>query len=95
MKNIIIGVAISAVSLAACNNGSDNFSAENKKMDDTTHVSIPSATEATTSANIDTKVDGAMKEMVSQYLQMKNALANDNGKEAANAGNAFVESMGG
>ena len=35
-----------------------------------------------------------MKEMVGQYLQMKNALANDNGKDAAAAGNAFVASMG-
>ena len=35
-----------------------------------------------------------MKEMVSQYLQIKNALANDNGRDAATAGNAFVKSMG-
>ena len=35
-----------------------------------------------------------MKEMVGQYLQIKNALANDNGKDAAAAGNAFVASMG-
>ena len=34
-----------------------------------------------------------MKEMVGQYLQMKNAPVNDNGKYAA-AGNAFVASMG-
>ena len=35
-----------------------------------------------------------MKEMVGQYLQMKNAPVNDNGKDAAAAGNAFVASMG-
>jgi hypothetical protein len=46
------------------------------------------------SSNSDTKVDGSMKEMVTQYLLMKNALANDNGKDAASAGKAFVESMG-
>ena len=94
MKNIIIGIAIIAISAAACNNGSNNASEKNKKMDDTTQVSNSSAKEATTSTNTDAKVDGSMQEMVSQYLQMKNALANDNGKDAASAGNAFVESMG-
>lgn len=94
MKNIIIGIAISAVSLAACNNGSDKSSEESKKINDTTQVSNPSVNEATTSAHTDAKLNGSMKEMVSQYLQMKNALANDNGKDAATAGNAFVESMG-
>ena len=74
--------------------GSNNTSEKNKNKDDTTQVNNSSAKEAGTSTNADTKVDGSMQEMVSQYLQMKNALANDNGKDAASAGNAFVESMG-
>ena len=64
------------------------------KMNDTTQVSNSTAKEAGTSNKPDAKVDGSMKEMVTQYLQMKNALANDNGKDAASAGKAFVESMG-
>jgi hypothetical protein len=36
----------------------------------------------------------SIKEIVSQYLQIKNGLANDNGKDAASAGKAFVESIG-
>ena len=94
MKNLIIGMAIIAISAVACNNGSTNTSEKSEKKDDTTQVNNSSAKEAGTSNMADAKVDGSMQEMVSQYLQMKNALANDNGKDAASAGNAFVESMG-
>ena len=52
------------------------------------------AKDATPPNNSTLKSDGAMTEMVTQYLQIKNALANDNGKDAASAGDAFVESMG-
>ena len=89
MKKIIIGISILAITATACNNNS-NISEKNEKKDDTTINN----TSSTKSDKPDAKVDGSMKEMVSQYLQMKNALANDNGKDAASAGNAFVESMG-
>lgn len=94
MKKIIFGIAVIAITAAACNNGTNNTSETNKKIEDTTPVSNSAATEVPASANVDTKSDGSMKEMVSQYLQMKNALANDNGTDAATAGKAFVESMG-
>ena len=92
MKNLIIGIAIATTTLAACNSGSNN-NAENKKMDDITKVDNSMAKDANTTNNATPKVDGAVQEMVTQYLQIKNALANDNGKDAASAGNAFVESM--
>ncbi len=94
MKKIIFGISVIAITAASCNSGNNNTSEANKKMDDTTQVSNSPATEVSASTNKDTKTDGSMKEMVAQYLQMKNALANDNGKDAATAGNAFVESMG-
>lgn len=94
MKNIIIGIAIIAITAASCNSGSNNATEKNINKDDTTQGNNTSAKESATSNNADAKVDGSMKEMVSQYLQMKNALANDNGKDAASAGNAFVASMG-
>lgn len=94
MKNIIIGIAIIAITAASCNSGSNNATEKNINKDDTTQGNNTSAKESATSNNADAKVDESMKEMVSQYLQMKNALANDNGKDAASAGNAFVESMG-
>jgi|SRR5665647_420686 len=91
MKNIIIGMALIAITAVSCNNGSDNTSAKNLNKDSTNHNNNSSVA---TSNNTNTNVAGSMQEMVSQYLQMKNALANDNGKDAASAGNAFVESMG-
>lgn len=94
MKNKIIGIAIIAITAAGCNNGSNDTTEKDKKMDDTTQVSNSPAKEGPTSTNADTKVDGSMQGMVSQYLKMKNALANDNGKDAASAGDAFLESMG-
>ena len=89
MKNIIIGIAIFAISLSACNGDNKTSEKEAIKNDTTQNNSS-----AMSSNKRDESVDGSMKEMVSQYLQMKNALANDNGKDAASAGNAFVESMG-
>ena len=86
MKKTIIGIAIIAITATSCNN-SGTTSADTKK-DDTTKVNHSMV------KNTESKVDGAMVEMVSQYLKIKNALTNDNGKEAANAANAFVESMG-
>ena len=85
MKKTIIGIAIIAITATSCNN-SGTTSADTKK-DDTTKVNHSMV------KNTESKVDGAMVEMVSQYLKIKNALTNDNGKEAANAANAFVESM--
>ena len=89
MKNIIIYVAIIAITTSACNRGS-NTSEKNEKKDDTT---VNSSSSTNSSNKTDTKVDGSMQEMVGQYLQIKNALANDNGNEAATAGKAFVASM--
>lgn len=87
----MLGLAVMAVTFLACNNNSKSATAENKKEDTT----IASTSSDSSSATLtDTKTAGSMDEMVSQYLQMKNALANDNGKEAAAAGNAFVASMG-
>lgn len=84
-------MALIAISAASCNSGSDNTSDKNIKSNDTSQVNNSSAA---TSNNTNTNVAGSMQEMVSQYLQMKNALANDNGNDAATAGNAFVQSMG-
>lgn len=94
MKNIIIGMALIAIAAASCNNGSNTTPDKNTNMDSINQVNNSSAKEPGSSTNTNTNVAGSMQEMVSQYLQMKNALANDNGKDAATAGNAFVESMG-
>ena len=89
MKKTIIGIAIFAISLPACN--SDNKTSEKEAIKNDTTQNNSSAM---SSNKRDESVDGSMREMVNQYLQIKNALANDNGKEAATAANAYVESMG-
>ena len=92
MKQIIIGIAIIAITAASCSSGGNNAT-ETKAKTDTSKMDNSMKQDAT-SNNADPKVDAAMQEMVSQYLRIKNALTNDNGKEAADAANAFVESMG-
>jgi hypothetical protein len=91
MKKIVFGIATIIITATACNT---NTSSEKNKTGDTTVVNNSTRKATDTTVITDTKVDGSMKEMVVQYLQMKNALANDNGNDAANAGKAFVVSMG-
>ncbi|MEO6584656.1 MAG: DUF3347 domain-containing protein [Ferruginibacter sp.] len=87
MKKTIFGIAILAISLSACNSDNKTSEKEETKNDTTQNNSSALAD------NKDESVNGSMHEMVTQYLQIKNALANDNGKDAATAGNAFVASM--
>lgn len=77
MKKIILGFALAAITLAACS----NKSTESK------------ANKAVMSTNSDEKNLSPINELVNQYLQIKNGLANDNGTDAATAGKAFVESI--
>ncbi|MCK9403994.1 MAG: DUF3347 domain-containing protein [Chitinophagaceae bacterium] len=87
MKYLIISMTITLSTLAACNNSS-NSTAEDIKNSDTGHTAMATATAATTNSTA-----ASVKELVSHYLHIKNALANDDGKEAANGGKAMVESF--
>ncbi len=80
MKNLIINIVIAAILLSACNTDSKS-SIENKKNDSTTIGS----TAAKSSVSI--------KEVTEHYLHIKNALANDDGNEAAAGGKAFVAAL--
>lgn len=92
MKNLIIGLAIAATTLAACNSTS-NKSAENQNRTNSSQTNSQTDNPKTSSTP-DAMDTFSIKEIVSQYLQIKNGLANDNGKDAASAGKAFVESIG-
>lgn len=85
MKKIILGLAVAAMTLAACNS---NKSTESKAESASTQ-----ANNAISSTNSDEKKLSPFKELVNQYLQIKNGLANDNGTDAATAGKAFVEAI--
>ncbi|MFA5820030.1 MAG: DUF3347 domain-containing protein [Bacteroidales bacterium] len=86
MKNIILGLAIAATTLAACNNNS-NKSTESQNVSNNTHaISQTDNATITTSSVADAKNTVSIKEIVSTYLQLKNALTKDNSTDAATAG---------
>lgn len=93
MKTIIICIAIVAISLTACNNGNDKSTDANKKGGDTmqTMTTEPNSTSANSG---DAKSASSIKELVGHYFHLKNALANDDGSDAASAGKAMVEAIG-
>ncbi len=84
MKNIIIGFITASVSFTACNSGADKSSEVVKN--DTSNVNA-------SSENNGEKITSSVKEITTHYLHIKNALANDDGGEAANGGKAFVEAL--
>lgn len=91
MTNIIIGFAIAAASLTACNN---NKAADAKQTEIKNDASIPGAEQKVPDTIIKpAAVAFSAKEIIAGYLQIKNALAKDNGKDAATAGNAIVATL--
>ncbi len=92
MKNLIFGLAIAASLILACNS-TNNKSYESQNRTNST-LSNSQTDNPKTSSVPDAVVTFSIKEIVSQYLQIKNGLANDNGNDAANAGKAYVESIG-
>lgn len=95
MKNIIFSVAIAAASFTACNGSSTNNTGttQNTNSNDT-QTAIQQKIADTIPANTTTvNATVSVKEIIAEYLQLKNALAKDNGKDAATAGNAIVASL--
>jgi hypothetical protein len=99
MKNIFFGlIVISSLTFTACNNsGSKNeqeaHDMNNMKQDTAQHATASTddaaKTIAVTYTNVDEKAAAAIKEIVDHYLHIKNALANDNGMEAASGAKAM------
>ncbi len=85
MKNIISALAIAAISFASCNN------ADNKNTD--ADVKADSSTTAMQSDNMQAQNETPMHGILTGYLQVKNALADDNANDAANGGKAISEAM--
>ena len=92
MKNIILGLAIATTALAACNNNSDKINdvKQNEVQKDTSTTAHHTSTD-TVVKQMATVFPA--KEIIAGYLQMKNALAKDDGKEAAAAGNTIVATV--
>jgi uncharacterized lipoprotein NlpE involved in copper resistance len=89
MKKIILGLAMAAITLAGCNNRS-NKSAESQNVNINTQAISQTDNKAlATSSVADAKNTVSIKEIVSTYLQLKNALTDDNTTDAATAGTAL------
>lgn len=82
MKHLFIGIVVLAISFAACNNSGNKT---NDPKSDTTQT--PQTTGATASGTV------SIKGIVAGYLQLKNALSNDNGKEAASGGKTISDAL--
>lgn len=86
MKNIITGVAATVViALAACNNNATDSNTE-KKNDTVTQMQTPDTTFANT-AIVNASV--SIQDIITGYLQMKNAFTADNTNDAAAAGKSL------
>ena len=87
MKALILGSLIIAALLTACGNN-DTGSAETTQSTNETTAKTNTETNNTATAQA-----ASVDEVVNSYIQLKNALANDNGSEAANAGKQMSEAM--
>lgn len=100
MKNIsYLVLVLSMVLIAACNqNGGDKSQDMSKTNSDTPRAPVivsDSGIKAVSATypKIDVKTAASVKEIVDHYLHIKNALANDNGREAADGGNAMLNAI--
>lgn len=85
MKNILFGIAIISITLASCSSNNNN-SSENKNNGTQAILQSDNATLIKAS---DAKNTVLIKEILSAYLQLKNAFTGDNTTDAANAGTAL------
>ena len=83
MKNIIIGMAISAIAFTACNS-SNNKSADTESVKADSNTATQ--TQSTAPASTEVKATASIKEIVTVYLQLKNAFTKDNTNDAATSG---------
>ena len=86
MKTFLFGIAIVAATFTGCsNNNNQSEESSNAKSSDTAQkdTDVTASEQHPASAN----------EVVASYLQLKNALANDNANEAATAGKAIADGI--
>ena len=99
MKKILLGLwATSAIAILSCHNSSTKSETvehdmNNMNQDSAQHIGPADSKEvkavAITYTEVDPKSAASIKEIVNHYLHVKNALANDNGSEAASGSNAM------
>ena len=98
MKNIFLSAIAMAFVLVSCNKKNKQEETTNSPMME--HDSSMVMTDGSMMDENSEKPTSAMSsntsidEIVANYLKLKNALANDNSKEAANSGNDLLASIG-
>lgn len=101
MKKIFFSVvAINTILFTACNSGrnkNEGHDMNNLNKDTTQHATITVDKEvkavAVVYTNVDAKAAASIKEIIDHYLHTKNALANDNGSQAASGANAMEKAI--
>ena len=90
MKSIIISLVIAAITFTACNSSTDKAT-ENKSSGTNTAKVTPQTdiSPATPPPVAETKAAVSIKEIVTAYLQLKNAFTKDNSNDAASAGTSL------
>ena len=86
-RSIIFSILAIVSVLTACNNTTSD-----KKENGTTVTSVDTTTKQVSSVT-EAKGVVSIKEILANYLQMKNAFVKDNAKDAATAGNEMVKSF--
>ncbi len=91
-KFLITTTVITVITFAACNSGNNQSNDSRSKTEDSSHSAMLNDTNMQVD-NSQTKGKAPIKEIVASYLQLKNALANDDGMGAADGGKAIVTAM--
>lgn len=91
MKLTFIGFVLAIIALSACNSGNNTTTTN---APDTLHAKPVTVETYTPPAGVDAKVSASIKSIVDSYLLLKNALAADNGNDAASAGNHVLAALG-
>lgn len=99
MKKTILSAVAMAFVLVSCNQKNKEVETTNTPMmenDSTMNMenstmTMDNNTEKSASAK---NSNASINEVVANYLKLKNALVNDNSKEAANSGNALIATIG-
>ena len=94
MKKIISIIVAATIVFAACTNSTSDKKGNNTDAAQATTKPADSPAMQVTKPN-ETKAVASIAEILSSYIKMKNALAKDNDKEAAEAGNEMVQAFTG
>ncbi|BDQ04332.1 DUF3347 domain-containing protein [Ignavibacterium sp.] len=91
MKNVIVLALVFVVYSGVIITAQQEHQHQNKK--DATVVTTKGDT-TSASHNVSPKITASMKEIIEHYLHLKNALVNDNSKDAAASGKELVAALG-